>query len=98
MRDDVPLPRARVLRLVDQHVIDAAIELVMHPAGGHPIQHDQRLVDQVVEVEQAARLLLAPVVRRRRGCDVQQRLAAVAGGYRPAPFDQGTDAENLGVE
>src|SRR6185437_6151877 len=33
MRDDVPLPRAGVLRLVDQHVIDAAVELVVHPAG-----------------------------------------------------------------
>ena len=33
VRDDVPLPRAGVLRLVDQHMIDAAVELVMHPAG-----------------------------------------------------------------
>src|SRR5882724_13446412 len=33
LRDDLPLPRARVLRLVDQHVIDAEIELVMHPCG-----------------------------------------------------------------
>ena len=32
MRDDVPLPRAGVLRLVDQHVVDAAVELVEHPA------------------------------------------------------------------
>ena len=34
VRDDVPLPRAGILRLVDQHVIDAAVELVMHPARG----------------------------------------------------------------
>ena len=32
MSNDVPLPRARVLRLVDQHMVDAAVELVMHPA------------------------------------------------------------------
>src|SRR5207302_8217223 len=30
--DDIPLPGARVLRLVDQHMINAAVELVMHPA------------------------------------------------------------------
>ena len=74
MRDDVPLPRAGILRLVDQHMIDAAVELVMHPAGGAAIQHRQRLVDQIVVVEQAAFLLLAPVIRRRRGRDLQQRL------------------------
>src|SRR5581483_2908919 len=32
MIQNVPLPRACVLRLVDQDMIDAAIELVMHPA------------------------------------------------------------------
>src|SRR5437868_9545603 len=30
--DNVPLPWAVILRLVDQHVIDTAIQLVMHPA------------------------------------------------------------------
>src|SRR6516165_11055764 len=33
--DDVPLLRARVLRFVDQHVVDALIELVVHP--GRPL-------------------------------------------------------------
>ena len=31
--DDLPLLRAGVLRLVDQHVIDAEVELVVHPGG-----------------------------------------------------------------
>ncbi len=31
---DLPLLRAGVLRLVDQHVIDAEVELVVHPGGG----------------------------------------------------------------
>ena len=38
VRDDVPLPRAGVLRLVDQHMVDAAVELVMHPAGGDAVR------------------------------------------------------------
>ena len=71
MVDDIPLPGAGVLRLVDQHVIDAAVELVMHPTGGDAVQHRKRLVDQVVIVEPAALLLFAPVIRRRRGGDVQ---------------------------
>ena len=79
MSDDVPLPGAGVLRLVDQHVIDAAVELVMHPARGHPVEHRQRLVDQVVIVEQAALLLFAAVVRGGRGRDVQQRLRCGRG-------------------
>ena len=33
LRDDLPLLRARVLRLVDQHVVDAEVELVVHPGG-----------------------------------------------------------------
>ncbi len=93
--DDLPLPRAGILRLVDQHMVDAAIELVVHPAGRDAGKHVQRLVDQVVIVEQAALLLLAPVIRRRGGGDVQQRLGAVAGGQRAAPLDQAGRCERL---
>ena len=98
MRDDVPLPRAGVLRFVDQHMVDAAVELVMHPAGRDAVEHVERPVDQVVIVEQAALALFAPVVRRGRGRDVQQRLGAVSGRHRPAAFDQGADAEGFGLE
>ena len=96
--DNLPLPRAGILRLVDQHMVDAAIELVVHPARRDAVQHRQRLVDQVVIVEQAALLLLAPVVRRRGGGDVQQRLGAVAGRHRAAPLDQGADANAFRLE
>jgi len=47
---DIPLLVARVLRLVDQHVVDAEIELVMHPGGFDVAQERQRLVDQIVIV------------------------------------------------
>ena len=98
MRDDVPLPRAGVLRLVDQHMIDAAVELEMHPAGGDAVQHRQRLVDQVVIVEQAAFLFFAAVVRGNRGRDDEKGLRAVADRQRAAPFDQREDAVDFGVE
>ena len=92
MVDDLPLPRARVLRLVDQHVIDAAVELVMHPARRDALEHLQRLVDEVVIVEQPALQLLAPVIRRGRGRDMQQRLRAVARDDGAALFDQRREA------
>src|SRR5258706_15576022 len=46
--DDVPLHRARILRLVDQHVIDAEIELVENPGRRHVAEQFQRLFDQIV--------------------------------------------------
>lgn len=98
MGDDVPLPRAGILRLVDQHMVDAAIELVVHPLGGDAVEHRQRPVDQVVIVEQAAFQLLAPVVRGRRGGDMQQRFGAIAGGDGAAAFDQGADTQRFGFE
>src|SRR5258708_19898025 len=57
MRNDIPLPGAGVLRLVDQHMIDAAVELVMHPTRRHAFHHLTRLVDQIVISDQAALLL-----------------------------------------
>ena len=50
--DDVPLHRARILRLVHQDVIETAVELVEHPfdSAGRS-QQARGLADQVVEVE-----------------------------------------------
>ncbi len=98
MEHDVPLPGTGVLRLVDQHVVDAAVELVMHPARGHPVEHRERPVDQVVIVEQPALRLFAPVVHRRGRCDVEQRPCAVADRERPALLDQRAEAAALGLD
>ena len=66
---DLPLLLAGVLRLVDQHVVDAEIELVVHPGGIDVAQQRQRLVDEIVVVEQPAALLFlagsVPAPRRR---------------------------------
>ena len=96
--DDLPLLRARVLRLVDQHVIDAAVELVVHPGGALLAQQRQRLVDQVVVVEQAAPVLLGVVARDHRVRDGEQRRGAVAAGDGVAPLEQREHAVALGVE
>ena len=76
--DDVPLPRAGVLRLVDQHVIDAAVELVAHPFGGAAGQQGEGPVDQIVKVERAARGFFTPVVCRNESRDRRAAPGAVA--------------------
>ena len=79
---DLPLLVAGVLRLVDQHVIDAEIELEMHPGRVDIGEKLQRLVDQVIVIEQAAALLLFGVARDDRMRDGQQRGAAIPQGRR----------------
>ena len=98
MRDDVPLPGAGILRLVDQHMIDAAVELVVHPGRRAAGQQGQCLVDQIVIVEQAAFQLFAPVVCGNRDRDMQQRFGAVARDDGAALFDQRAEPARLGVE
>ena len=49
---------ARVLRFVDQNVVDAVVELVERPGGGAiACEQRTRALDHVVEVEYAARAL-----------------------------------------
>src|SRR3546814_11269927 len=55
--DEVPLLRAGVLRLVDQQVIEATVELEQHP-GDAAVAREQTvgIVNEVVVVEQNTRL------------------------------------------
>ena len=53
LAQDLPLLGVRVLRLVDQHVVDAAIELVEHPGRVAAREQRQGLVDEILEVERA---------------------------------------------
>ena len=58
-----PLHRARILRLVDENVVDALIELVVNPAADIAARQQRRgAVDQVVEIELAAAFLDVLVV------------------------------------
>jgi hypothetical protein len=52
--DHPPLRRAGVLRLVDEDVVEAAVEAPEHPGGGLAVlQKRPGALDQVLEVEQA---------------------------------------------
>src|SRR6516225_1910806 len=55
--DDLPLFGACILRLIDQHMIDALIELVVHPGRTVMAQKRMGLIDQVVVIEKTAAVL-----------------------------------------
>ena len=95
---DAPLLRAGVLRLVDQHVVDAEIELVEHPGGRRAAEQLNRLVDQVVVIEQRAALFFAPVARDHVGRDGDERAGALARGERAFALEQLADALLLGEQ
>ena len=72
--DHVPLHRARVLRLVDQDVVEAAVELVEHPL--HRLGGGEKaggLADQVLEVERGAARLGGRVAVEHVAAEPQQR-------------------------
>ena len=75
--------RARILRLVDQHVVDALIELVMYPGGATFAEQAQGLVDQIVVVEEPAAILARLVTRDHGIGDSEERRRAVAAERRP---------------
>src|SRR5204863_9974702 len=55
--DNLPLLRAGILRLIDQDVIDALVELVVHPGCSAFSKKRQGFVDQVLIIEQPAAIL-----------------------------------------
>ena len=78
LMQDVPLLGRGVLRLVQQHVLDAAVQLVEHPGGvGALGQQPAHAIDQVGEVEPAD-LVLGRLVQRRIGEPEGDDVAGVA--------------------
>ena len=70
-RNHGPLRRARVLRLVDQQVVEAAIELVEHP-GRNAFEGKQAAAkrDLIAIVEHGMTRLISPVEGEMTGCDL----------------------------
>src|SRR5262249_45346263 len=89
--DDLPLLRAGVLRFIDQHVVDALIELVVDP--GRPLLAEQRqgLVDQVVVMAVSAAVLGRLGAGDHGISDGDKRRRAVAAGHGVAALHQRED-------
>src|SRR5262249_29530504 len=95
--DHLPLLGAGVLALIDQHVINAEVELVMHPGGRLVGEQVAGLVDQVVVVEEAAAILLGPVTLQHGGGDGEHRSGSVTTGERLATLGERDQSVTLGV-
>ena len=79
--DHVPLHRAGVLRLVDQDVVEPAVELVEHPL--HRCRGAQQVGgagDEVVEVERGAARLGLAVALQHRIAEPDQRHGGIEQG------------------
>ena len=76
-------------------MMDAAVELVVHPGGGDVVEQVERLVDQVFVIEQAAAVLLGAEAGDHRVSDGEQRGAAVTRLERTSVPHQRPDAVAL---
>ena len=86
--DDLPLLAAGVLRLVDQEMIDAEVELVMNPGGIDAGEQRERLVDQIVVIEQAAARFLVVIARQHGVGDGDQRRRTIAADHGAQAIQQ----------
>ena len=90
--ENLPLTRRRVLRLIDQNMIDAGIKFVQNPGGVGARQKRQRARDNVVEIEEAGALfqplVMAKIIFEHRG----QRQTALENAERAQLVGQGDNA------
>ena len=94
--DEIPLIRAGILRLIQQHMRNAPIKLVEYPTR-HALRFKQRtcFLDQIVKVERPAPCFFIPIGLQRRQADTDQRGRS---GIRLGPlqhFHQLPDARRL---
>jgi hypothetical protein len=98
-RDDLPLLRISVLRLVDQDVVEPAIELEQNPGGNpRPPQQFERLQHQIVEIEQAVQAFPVGIGAQHRIAEpdqCQRRLDQHGAGPL---VDESHDPLSLGFE
>src|ERR1700704_4797581 len=90
--DDTPLLGAGILRFIDQHVVDPAIEFVMNPGRIDPLEQVQGSVDQIVIVEEGALVLFGLVAIDDGGSDRDQGGGTVAASNSLAALLERDDA------
>ncbi len=100
--DDLPLLRIGVLRLVDQDVVQPAVQLEQHPGhGGHAVLAAQQRVgrqDQVVVIEQRLGLLLRLIGAQKRLGQRQQGGGGGGDSGRANPFHQRNEPLRLTLQ
>ena len=89
---DLPLLGAGVLRLVDQKMVDAEVELVMNPSGVDIAEKRERLVDQIVVIDETAAILLALITAQNLVHDGKQRGRPIPANHGAKPLQERTNA------
>ena len=95
---DLPLRGGGVLHLVQQQVVEPAIQLVQHPGGARIDQQVGGASDQVVVVDQPGRLLVPRIGLQHRGGERHQRRRDRRELQRAAAVVRLLDARGLGLE
>jgi hypothetical protein len=95
---DLPLLGAGVLSLVDQKMVDAEVELVMNPGGVDIAEKRERLVDQIVVIDEAAAILLALITAQNLVQNGEQRGRAIPANHGAKPLQERTDTRLFGRE
>src|SRR6266851_9865208 len=95
-RDDSPLLRIGVLRLIDEDMVEAAVELEENPRrDAGPVQEIAALEDEVVVVEFGVKRLVALVLLEERVREPDQRGARVQEGAGAARSQDRADPLGL---
>ncbi len=98
-RDDLPLLRIGVLRLVDQDVVEPAIELEQNPRGNpRPLQQFERLQHQIVEIEQAVQAFPVGIAAQHRITEPNQCQGRLDQHGAGPLVDESHDPPSLGFE
>ena len=91
--DDLPLLGARVLRLVDEDVVDAAVELEHHPRRELlPAEQEDALGNQILVVERGAARLGERVALQHRAREPMQGDRRVDGAQAATLLDEADEA------
>ncbi len=96
--ENFPLGFARVLRLIDQNMVDSRIELIEHPACIRAFEQSQGLFDEIIEIEDSARRFLLAIALEDGTRDLDQRARAIECRGGLALGAKPIEAELLGVK
>src|ERR1019366_4502755 len=96
--ENFPLGFARILCLVDQHMVDSRIQFIMHPSRRGALEQGQGLVDEIVEIEYSPRRLLLAILLENGARDLDQRPRAIECGGGLALGAKRIETELLGAK
>src|SRR5450631_722967 len=75
--ENFPLGFARILRFIDEDMVNSRIELIEHPTRFEAFEQTQCFFDEIVEIENSARGFLLAVALEDGHRNLDQRTRAI---------------------